>query len=202
MAGPRPTPAFARATLYFANISTGTVFGHIYPQRYPNPLGCGKTPSRFSDPRRRVESNRFGVLYLGASLNVCFIETILRDRRNGTVGDFLIDEGELRTGQYAEIRVAVPLSLVDLRGNGRVRMGVPSDVAGGSRQTLARAWSLAFHSHPVAPDGIIYPSRLNGETNLAIYDRAVTKLTVARTTELIDASGLARVLNDLSVALA
>jgi hypothetical protein len=29
-------------------------------------------------------------------------------------------------------------------------------------------------------DGIIYPSRLNNETNLAIYDRAVGKLRAPR----------------------
>ena len=33
--------------------------------RFPNPLGFGKAPSRFSDPRRRVDANRFGILYLG-----------------------------------------------------------------------------------------------------------------------------------------
>ncbi|WP_267901658.1 RES domain-containing protein [Sinorhizobium meliloti] len=50
-------------------------------------------------------------------------------------------------------------------------MGVPTDVAKSSRQALARAWSLAFHEHRSVPDGIIYPSRLNGHTNLAIFDR-------------------------------
>jgi len=202
VAGLRPTAAFSCAPLDLAPIDAGTRFGRIYRQRYPDPLGYGKTPSRFSDPRRRKEGNRFGVVYLGASLHVCFIETILRDQRDGAVGDFPIDERELRTRHYAEIEVTVPLSLVDLRGNGRIRMGVPSDVAGGSRQTLARAWSLAFHNHPAAPDGVIYPSRLNAETSLAIYDRAITKLTVARTTELINVSGLAQVLNNLNVALA
>jgi hypothetical protein len=201
VAGPRPIPAFSRVALDLADIAAGERFGRIYPQRYPDPLGYAKTPSRFSDPRRRIERNRFGVLYLGASLNVCFIETILRDLRNGVIGDFPIDESELRTRHYAEIQVVDPLRLVDLRGNGRIRMGVPSDVAGGSRQTLARWWSLAFYTHSAMTDGIIYPSRLNGETNLAIYDRAVTKLTVARTTELINAPGLPRVLNDLNVAL-
>jgi hypothetical protein len=46
--------------------------------------------------------------------------------------------------------------LVDLRGDGPVRMGVPSDVARGSAQLLARQWSVAFHAHPSTPDGIIY----------------------------------------------
>ena len=81
-------------------------------------------------------------------------------------------------------------------------MGVPSDVARASHQSLARAWSVAFYEHPEAPDGIIYPSRLNLETdNPAIYDRAVPKLGLHREMPLINASGLADVLNELRVAL-
>jgi len=51
-------------------------------------------------------------------------------------------------------------------------MGIPSDVVHGASQSLARRWSAAFHEHPEQIEGLIYPSRLNGEPNLAIYDRA------------------------------
>ena len=52
-----------------------------------DPLGYGKTPSRFSDPRVALpEEERFGVFYLGASIRVCFLETILRDRRTARTG--------------------------------------------------------------------------------------------------------------------
>jgi RES domain len=59
-------------------VAPGERFGRIYLDRYPDPLGFGKTPSRFSDPRRRVGSSRFGVLYLGDTLKVCFLEAVLR----------------------------------------------------------------------------------------------------------------------------
>jgi hypothetical protein len=52
-------------------------------------------------------------------------------------------------------------------------MGMPAAVLRAQRQNLARRWSLAFHEHSSQPDGIIYPSRLNGSTNLAINDRAI-----------------------------
>jgi hypothetical protein len=68
-------------------------------------------------------------------------------------------------------------------------------------QTLARAWSVAFHEHPEKLDGIIYPSRLNGHTNLAVFDRAIVKLQAVRQMKLIAAPGLATVLNDLRVSL-
>jgi RES domain len=197
-----PTPAFARVTLHVAAVGPGQTLGRVYLARYPVPIGYSKTPSRFSDPRRRVLKNRFGVLYLGNTLKVCFLEAVLRDRRNGLVGDYLIGESELRSRRYALIEPAAPLRLVDLRGDGCVRMGIPSDVPRSANHALARRWSLAFYQHPSEPDGIIYPSRLNDDTNLAIYDRAVAKLRQVGDTALIDAPGFAAVLDDLGVAIA
>jgi len=176
-------------------------FRRIYFNRHADPLGIGKSPSRFSDPRRRVPEHRYGVLYLGESLKVCFLEAILRDTRNGAVGDYPMEEREILARNVAEIEVVTPLSLADLRGDSPIRMGIPSDVARASRQGLARRWSLAFHEHPSAPDGIIYASRLNGETNIAVYDRAIPKLRVSSVGRLIDAAELPDVLDDLQVAI-
>ena len=81
-------------------------------------------------------------------------------------------------------------------------MGIPSDVPRSANQALARRWSLAFYQHPSQPDGIIYPSRLNEDTNVAIYDRAVTKLREVGKSDLIGAPGFAQVLDDLRVAIA
>src|SRR5262245_44976636 len=103
-----PTPAFARATLHIAMVGTGQTFGRIYLTRYPGPLGYSKAPSRFSDPRRRVLRNRFGVLYLGNTLKVCLLEAMQRDRRNGVVGDYVIGESELRGRRYAQIELISP----------------------------------------------------------------------------------------------
>jgi RES domain len=197
-----PTPAFGRATLHFAVIGPGQTFGHVHLTRYPEPLSFSKAPSRFSDSRQRVPENRFGVLYLGATLKVCFLEAVLRDHRNGVIGDYLIGESELRSRRYALIEPISPLYLVDLRGDGCVRMGIPSDVPRSANQALARRWSLALYEHPSQPDGIIYSSRLNEEANLAIYDRAIVKLRTIDTTELISAPGFAQVLDDLLVAIA
>ena len=201
MSADQPPPAFATSKLETAVVLAGQEFGRLYHGRYPDPLGFGKTRSRFSDPRRRINENRFGVLYLGQSLKVCFLEAILRDLRNGSVGDFPLNESELHTRQFARIGIERDLVLVDLRGDALVRMGIPSDVARGARQTLARYWSVAFYEHPESHDGIIYHSRLNGETNLAIYDRAVGKMRTIDTVPLIAAPGLASVLAAFRVAL-
>jgi hypothetical protein len=195
------TRDFVRANLDLTTFADGDRFGRIYFDHRSNPLGFGKTPSRFSDPRHRIPKNRFGVLYLGESLKVCFLEAVLRDKRNGAVGDYPLDEKELSARRFAVVEVITPLAMVDLRGDGGVRMGVPSDVSRASDQRLARAWSAAFHKHPAQPDGIVYPSRLNGQTNLAVYDRAIPKLRVADTMPLIDAPRLPQVFDELLVAL-
>lgn len=201
MPGPPPTPAFASVALDIKTVPAAAEFGRIYRKTFPDPLGFGQNPSRFSDPRRRVAANRFGVLYLGSSLKVCFLETVLRDERDGIVGQVEIAESELDDRRYAEIRVRDQLQLLDLTGDGPVRMGIPSDVARGRGQVLARKWSVAFHDHPRSLDGLLYPSRLNGETNLAIYGRAVGKLELARECDLKHAAGLPDVLNDFLIAL-
>lgn len=97
--------------------------------------------------------------------------------------------------------MAAPLRLLDLQGDGSLRMGIPSDVVRGRTQTLARRWSLAIYTHPAKVDGIIYPSRLNGEVNLAVYDRAVSKLSPRHTMDLRHAPAIDRVLDDFFVAL-
>ena len=196
-----PPRGFAGSRLHIHQVPAGQRFGRIYLRRYPSPLGFGKTPSRFSDPRRRIAANRFGVLYLGETLKVCFLEAVLRDQRNGAIGDFPISEAELHNRVYAEIEISAPLNMVDLRDDGAIVMGVPTDVAKATRQKLARAWSLTFHEHPEHPDGIIYPSRLNGHTNLALYDHALDKIHSNKTVKLIDAGGLASVLNDLRISI-
>jgi RES domain len=201
MAGTPPAADFAKAVLEIETVPAGRRFGRIYLGSYPNPLGFGKSPSRFSDPRRHVAANRFGVLYLGASTKVCFLEAVLRDLRDGHVEDFLIAESELTMRRYAEIEVGSDLGLVDLREHRAIRMGVPTDVARASNQSLARQWSVAFHDHPAKPDGITYPSRLDGSTNIAVYGRAVSKLRPVRVVPLLNAPGLAKVLDDLRIGI-
>ncbi|TPK60058.1 RES domain-containing protein [Mesorhizobium sp. B2-4-19] len=136
MPGVPPPRDFERAELEIETIPPGRTFGRIYWGAYPDPLGYGKAPSRFSDPRRRVDANRFGVLYLGDTLKVCFLETVLRDRRKGLVDDLPIDEVELIRRRYAEVTTRADLRLVDLRGDNAVRMGVPTDVVRGQRHVM------------------------------------------------------------------
>jgi hypothetical protein len=138
---------------------------------------------------------------MGDTIKVCFLEAVLRDQRDGLIGDLPIAESELRDRQFVQIEVNDLLTMVDLRNDGAIKMGVPTDVAKSSKQSLAREWAVAFHEHRNQVNGIIYPSRLNGHTNVAVFDRAIGKLEVIGATRLIRAPGLANVLDDLNVAI-
>lgn len=100
----------------------------------------------------------------------------------------------------ATIEVKRPLALVDLREDGPVRMGVPTDVVRGSDQRAARRWSVAFHEHESVPDGIIYPSRFSTETNIAVFERALSKLDAIETKPLTDDPALPGILDRFEIA--
>jgi hypothetical protein len=170
-----PSPGFAKNRLRLAAIALTNVF-RIYHHRHPDPLGCSRTPSRFSDPTSVPEAPGFGVLYLGESLKVCFAETLLRDKANARLGQVTLPMSVIESRQVATIASHQPLTLVDLRRDGPLQMGIPSDAVRSSDHNLGRAWSLSLHQHPQQPDGIIYPSRLNEDLNVAVYDRAIGKL--------------------------
>ena len=201
MTSPDPPADFASSALDTVSLAAGERWGRIYQSRFPDPLGYGKSGSRFSDPRRRVEKNRFGVLYLGRTIKVCFVEAVLRDERDAVIGELVLEDVELTGRHYAEIEIARPLTLLDLRDDARLRQGVPSDVVGGKAHGLARRWSVAFHDHPAKIDGLLYPSRLNGVENIALYHRAVPKLTAKAIYRLDAAPGLAPVLDTYKIAL-
>lgn len=194
-----PSPVFAGRPLVLKTIDAGEVWRRMYKTRHGDPLGWKPALNRFSDPT----GNAFGVVYLGSSAKVAFVETLLRDAADGRGADCVLELAEIEARSLASVRVNDPLRLVDLTGDSGIRMGVPSDVAGARDQTEARIWSAAFHAHPETPDGVYYPSRLNEERNIALYDRALGRVGATATPRLIDCDiELAAILDDLDIALA
>jgi hypothetical protein len=198
-----PQKGFEKRPLAIAQVAKGSIWRRLYLSRYPDPLGYGFGPSRYSDPEIGLAPPaRFAVVYFGSSVKVCFVEAILRDRGVGRIKSFPLEWAELENWTCAELRVDETLRLVDLRGDHLVRMGVPTDVARARSQELGRLWSRAFWSHDEKPDGIAYDSRLNGETNIAIYDRALAKFSAFATPKLVACrSELARIIVDFDLAI-
>jgi hypothetical protein len=193
-----PGREFAGRALTLTRLRAGSRWRRIHARRHADALGHGTGLSRFSDPTGAA----FGVVYLGCSAKVAFVETVLRDRADGRTDQFVIEMAELAQRSLATVVLARGLRVIDLTGDGRLTLGVPSDVSGARDQTLSRAWSLAFHSHPSQPDGVLYASRLNGERCLAVYARAVPRLRVVASVPLLEAGAeLDVILDDLEIAL-
>jgi hypothetical protein len=128
---------------------------------------------------------------------------VLRDRAVGTMEPFLLTMAELNSYVCADIELSEPLNLVDLTGDGRLRLRTPRDVTGAMDQTAARVWSEAYFRHPGGADGVVYPSRLNGERNIALYDRALGKVVARVARRLIDRRDeLAAIISDFNLAIA
>lgn len=166
----------ANHRLPITRLDPGATFFRIFAAKYSDPLGFGSSPSRFSDPRRRVARNRFGVFYGAPGFATSFREVVIRDQFDGQLTGRTLSEAALAAQAWAEIAVTAPLVLVDLCGDGPQRIGMPTDVLRARRQGAARRWALEFHRHPDGLDGIAYPSRLDGSTNFALFDRALAKV--------------------------
>ena len=117
-----------------AEVPVGQVWRRLYMSHHPSALGFGPGLSRFSDPTGRA----FGLVSLGSSAKVAFVETVLRDRADGRDADCVIEVTEIERCSLASIRPRDALRLVDLTGDGPLRMGMPSDVAGARDRGQAR----------------------------------------------------------------
>lgn len=181
-------------------MAAGSLWHHIFLDHFPDPLGFGFAPSRFSDPRKNPP-RRFGVYYVGQTFEVAFLETILRDRRNGNPGPLILSAADLDAYVHVHVTVQSPLDLVDLRGGQAVALGVRTNAVRASTHRLGQRASLAAYLRAERLDGIWYPSRLNGDDNLAIYDRAVPKLAAGPRRRLTICLELAPILGAYRVAL-
>jgi hypothetical protein len=175
-------------------------YNYIFLDRFPDPLGFGFASSRFSDPRGKMPK-RFGVYYVGQTFEVAFLETIVRDLRNGNPGPLVFSAHDLDAYVHVHITVQIRLDLVDLRGGNAVALGVPTDAVGASPNRLGQRASLAVYQRADRLDGILYPSRLNGDENLAIYDRAMPKISAGPRRKLGRCPELAPIVTAYRVAL-
>lgn len=151
------------------------------------PLGMGFGQTRFSAP-----DNSFKVLYIARDLATAIAETIIRDRFEGRAKRVL-DLTEVSDWAFAEVSTTAPLTVLDLRTTGLLRLGVSTNAARAKSHAVGRRLSKALYER-FAIDGILYASRLTAVECVAVYDRAAaTKLvssaaeSIVRSPKLIDA---------------
>jgi hypothetical protein len=129
-----------------------------------NPIFFGKLGNRFDAP-----DQSYGVLYAGGDAYCAFIETLA-----SAAGTRVITTTALKAKALAEMTPERALRLIDLTQSGTlVRIGADARLFSGD-YTVSQLWSRALHDHPVAADGLLYPSRLDPERrgNALFEDRA------------------------------
>jgi hypothetical protein len=138
--------------------------------------------NRFDDPHL-VLSARYGTSYFGESLSVAVAETLLHDR-TPSAGYFYIEPTRIAQAYVVEF-TGSPLKILDLTGPELRRMGGHAGLTGTPHYKTPQNWSSAIHNHLDQVDGFLYMSRhLNNEKALVLFERASSKLTMARATPL------------------
>ncbi|HET9395340.1 MAG TPA: RES family NAD+ phosphorylase, partial [Nitrospiraceae bacterium] len=103
-------------------VHTGTVHRIVLRMGLANPLALRSGKSRFCDGRS------YAVLYAAGTLETAFVETVVRDRFVQTDRRvILLDEVRSRGCVEYRLRGTEPLRLVDLREDGCLRLGAPTD---------------------------------------------------------------------------
>lgn len=107
--------------------------------RAATPLGAGFGVTRFASPMQT-----FKVIYIAQDLTTGVAETIVRDRFQGRARRKLLDV-EAPLWGATEVSASAPLTLIDLRTTGLVRLGVSTDAARGKAQGQGRKLSQAVY---------------------------------------------------------
>jgi hypothetical protein len=159
------------------------------------PLGAGFGVTRFASPTKA-----FKVIYLGQDLTTSVAETLVRDRFQGKANRKLLDL-EAATWGATEVSANAPVTLIDLRTTGLVRLGVSTEAARGKAQGQGRKLSQAIHDQTDA-QGLIYNSRLTGRPCICVYDRALPGVLAATPiVEVTRLAGFVDALRELNVTL-
>lgn len=170
----------------------------IIPHRYhETPLGATPGDSRFCS-----KADGFTVLYASPEFATAFIETIVRDRFTRTdQREVLLKEVTERAWALIKTKPRAKLALLDLRKDGCVRLGAPTDTVNARNHAAGRALGRAIYSEHEDVDGFLFSSRLTGGDVYAIFDRGVARLDAIETGMLPEHSELIDVLSNYSIKL-
>ena len=140
------------------------------------------------------------MIYIARDLPTAIAETIVRDRFEGSA-DRVLDETEFEDWAIAEVSALDPLTVLDLRTTGLLRLGVSTDAARAKAHSDGQALSEAIYG-TFDVDGLLYASRLTGAHCLTVYDRAVArKLAATPAIELLRHPGLVPALKEIGVSV-
>lgn len=133
-----------------------------------NPIFFGRSGNNRFD----AADHSYKVLYAGRDAHCAFIETLA-----SAAGTHVITTTELKIKALSELKPTRALRLIDLTQSGTlVRIGADARLFSGDH-TVSQLWSQALHDHPIAADGLLYPSRLDPQRHgIAIFEDRAPKL--------------------------
>jgi len=169
----------------------------MWRQHLSTPLGTAPGDSRFS-----AKSDGYTVLYAASDFTTAFVETVVRDRftRSRPRGIHLKEVTERAWAQVAT-KERTTLRLLDLRHDGCVKLGAPTDSVNARTHAAGRALGRAIHGEHKTVDGFLFSSRLTGGDAYAVFDRALSKLQAASTGLLAEHPDLPDILGRYDIRL-
>ncbi len=155
----------------FLTMKTGS---HLIRIFNPESHGAGPLTFRHNGPRARFDhhcapasdpsddKNR-GILYAASTLSSCVVEVFG-------------DEGAISTTDWyaAFLTLKRPLKLVEIRDNGAMCAGTVAAIGSVIDRVITQKWSRYFYESTQfqQTDGLIYTNAHNGESAVALYERA------------------------------
>ena len=177
------------------DVRLGRVFRVVHRDHRASALRAVPTPSRFSDPQ-----GGYAVLYASEAVRCAFWESLGRNRFARRRAREL-PRSEVEARLVVSIGSTGPLALIDLRGDGAIRIGAPSAVAHDGNHAAGRALSAAVHATVPEAEGFVFASRFTGHACVGVFDRAFGKLTALGIAELAGHADFLDALDDYGISL-
>ncbi len=192
--------SYARDRVESVLLKTGMPDSYrIIPRRYrASPLGTIPADSRFC-----TRNAGYTVLYAAPDFATAFIETVVRDRFMRKRREREITLAEILDRVWARISMlpGTVFAVLDLRGDGCTKLGVPTDAVHARNHMAGRAFANTIHAEHADVDGLVHASRLTGEDIYAVFDRGMGKLSFAETGMVMDHPDLPDVLGRHGIGL-
>lgn len=172
-----------------------SMFRVIKQRHAATPINAIPVPSRFSDP-----AGNYAVLYGAETVPCSLWEAVVRNSLTRRLPRVIPRPG-ITSRLVVSFQSQQDLNLVDLRGDGPIRIGAPPDVVHDSNHLEGRSLSSDVYAHLPDADGFLYHSRFTGHWCGAIFDRAFDKLDTLAVRPLTQHADLWNALNDYDITL-
>jgi hypothetical protein len=150
------------------------------------PLDAGYGKTRFASPSRA-----FKVLYLAEDLTTSIAETLLRDRFQGKARRQLM-LSEVDLWGVTEVSGMLPLTLIDLRTTGVLRLGVSTEAVRGKAQGQGRTLSQTAYEQTDAAGLLLSFASYRTDLHLPLRTRLPASLTASPVQKILSGNQCTR----------